>query len=383
LTPYAPQRFWLHALLGGLVIVVGGCDQARRPRASAAPSGLSQPGPVLRKGDRVAWVGSSSTRIGVWPRTVEFLLRTRHPELGLDFRRFGVPGATFRAGTEVLERWPDDYRPDVVFFNYGVNDAGTGREGLARFMDDMERCVAAARVRGARVVLVTPQAADVRRSGPGAAARRTLYAETMLAHGRGKGWTVIDVHHPLDALQRAGHRENPGFSILRDSIHLTRPAYVAWGFFLFDRLDLPFVRSTATLTSEGQITATENCTISDVEAGPDTLSFTRADTVLPILPPGPLPPRYSVPLEAHSRYLLAVTGLQPGEYEIRCEGYPIGTAGAHALALGVNLNTLLLDRDREAPWSALAEAIWEGRMLELIGRTRWRFVVRKRQKGEK
>jgi len=370
-------------LLGGLAIVGGGCGQARRPQASAAPAGLPQPGPVLRKGDRVAWVGSSSTRIGVWPRTVEFLLRTRHPELAIDFRRFGTPGATFRKGTDELKRWPDDYRPDVVFFNYGVNDAGTGREGLARFMEDMERCVATARARGARVVLVTPQAADVRRSGPGAAARRTLYAEMMLAHGRGKGWTVIDVHHPLDALQRAGQREERGFSILRDSIHLTRPAYVAWGFFLFDRLDLPFVRSAAALTSEGQVTATENCTISDVEAGPDTLSFTRDDAALPILPPGPLPPRSPVPLEAHSRYLLAVTGLPPGEYEIRCEGYPIGTAGAHALALGVNLNTLLLDGGREAPWAELAGAIWEGRMLERVGRTRWRFVVARRPRGER
>ena len=43
--------------------------------------------------DRVAWVGSSSTRIGVWPKTVEFLLRTRHPELRLTFSRHTTAAA--------------------------------------------------------------------------------------------------------------------------------------------------------------------------------------------------------------------------------------------------------------------------------------------------
>jgi len=47
----------------------------------AAPA-AAEPQPVpfpFKKGDRVAWVGSSSTAIGVWPKTMEFLLRTRHP----------------------------------------------------------------------------------------------------------------------------------------------------------------------------------------------------------------------------------------------------------------------------------------------------------------
>src|SRR5262249_2211595 len=154
--------------------------------------------------------------------------------------------------------------------------------------------------------------------------------------------------------------------------------YVAWGFFLFDRLDLPFVRSAATLTSGGRVTAAENCAIRDVEVGRGVLAFTRADDVLPILPPGPLPPRSAVPLEAHSRYLVAVTGLDPGEYEIRCEGRPVGSVTAPARAGGVNLNSLLLDGGREAPWAGLARAIWEGRLAERVGRTRWRFEVRRR-----
>jgi lysophospholipase L1-like esterase len=353
------------------------CGLSLCARAPAAPPEASGPRCLLEKGDRVAWIGSSSTRIGVWPRTVEFLLRTRHPDLDLRFRRFTTGAGTFATGLEHLDEWLDDFRPTVVFFNYGGNDAAAGPEGLPGFKDIMEGCVAKARARGARVVLITPQAADVRKSGALAAARRTLYAETMLAHGRGRGWTVLDIHHPLDAMQKANERDDPSYTILKDTIHLTDAAYVGWGFLLYDRLELPFVRGAATLEAGGRVTATEGCSIQDVETGPDLLSFTRLDEVLPILPPGPLPPRLSAPLEAHSRYLLTVTGLDPGEYEIRCDGRPIGVADAAALAVGVNLNSLLLDGGREAPWAELSQSIWDGRMPEGIGPTRWRFEVRK------
>jgi lysophospholipase L1-like esterase len=245
--PLAPLRF---AVLLALGFVLGNWPHA--PMA-AAPAGSPAEGALIRQGDRIAWVGSSSTRIGVWTRTVEFLLRTRHPGLKLEFRRFTTGGGTFATGLEHLEGWLDDFRPTVVVFNYGGNDAGAGREGLDRFKDNMERCVAQARERGARVILVTPQAADTRKSGAEAAARRTLYAETMLAFGRERGWTVIDIHHPLEAMQRANQRDDPAYTILKDKIHLTYAAYVGWGYLFYDRLDLPFARSDAALTAGGRV----------------------------------------------------------------------------------------------------------------------------------
>ncbi len=370
----ARGRSWLVVLPGILTACAAAIGS---PQALAAPPEASAPKFLFQKGDRVAWVGSSSTRIGVWPRTMEFLLRTRHPGLDLEFTSYGVPGGTFRTGVQRLDGWMNEFQPSVVFLNYGGNDAGSGKSGLPGFKQNMSRCVAKVEARGARVVLITPQAADARRSGPAAAARRTLYAETMLGYGRGRGWTVVDVHHPLGAMQAAGQKADPNYSILRDSIHLTPAAYVGWGFLLYDRLDLPFVRDEAVLTADGQVTWTENCEIHDIRSRDGVLSFTRADVVLPVLPPGPLPPRLSVPLEDHSRYLLKVTGLSPGDYEILCEGRSIGVASFASLSVGLNLNTLLLDGHQEPPWAALARAVWDGQRLDEIGRTRWRFEVRK------
>ena len=64
------------------------------------------------------------------------------PATSSEFDRFTTGGGTFATGLEHLEAWLDDFRPTVVVFNYGGNDAGGGREGLARFKDNMERSVA-------------------------------------------------------------------------------------------------------------------------------------------------------------------------------------------------------------------------------------------------
>ena len=347
------------------------------PPPPAAHATTEAPPTVFRAGDRVAWIGSSSTRIGVWTRTVEFLLRTRHPELGLKFHRSSTGGGTFATGRENLDRWLAEFPPTVVVFNYGGNDANAGREGLPQFLENLDACVAKVREAGARVVLVTPQAADVRKSGVMPAALRTLYAETILDAGRKRKLTAIDVHYPTYVLQTAGQRDDPKYSILKDRIHLTDPAYIAWGYFFYDRLELPVSRSDAVLTAGGKVVAAEGCTLGDVAARDDGLSFTRRDAVLPILPPGPLPPRGPVPLEARSRYLLTVTDLPAGDYAITCEGHPVGTASAEALKLGVNLNSLLLDQGNAAPWAELTRQVWDGKGLDRIGHTAWRFEVRR------
>ena len=127
------------ARLRAALLLALGLAAGIRPLSPAAdpPPATAPPGASFRQGDRIAWVGSSSTRIGVWTGTVEFLLRTRHPGLGLRFRRFSTGGGTFATGLEHLGGWLDEFRPTVVVFNYCGNDAGAGRRGLARFIDDM------------------------------------------------------------------------------------------------------------------------------------------------------------------------------------------------------------------------------------------------------
>jgi lysophospholipase L1-like esterase len=310
---------------------------------------------------------------------MEFLLRTRHPELQLQFKKFSTGGGTFATGLKNLDKWLPDFQPTVVFFNYGSNDAGAGEKGLAQLKENIVQCVAKVEKTKARVLFTTFQAADVRKSGEAPAARRKLYAETLLAFCKEKQWPIVDVFHALDRLQQNAQKENDKYTMLRDSIHLTDPAYIAWGYFLYDGLHLPGGDTALALTADGKITAATRCKADGIVAKNGELHFVRQDEVLPILPPGTLPPRKYVPLEKCSDYHLQVSGLAKGNYEIQWEGKSLGTTSADALGRGINLNTLLLDSGTAAPWEGLSKQIWAGKDLDQIGKTRWTFRISRMQ----
>jgi hypothetical protein len=95
--------------------------------------------------------------------------------------------------------------------------------------------------------------------------------------------------------------------------------------------------------------------------------------------------------------MLTVGGLTEGPYNVSCEGKPIGTCDAKALAAGVNLNSLLLESKNPAPWAALADELYKACAHKLllaspdqhadpftkIGATHWRFEIKKSIAGEK
>jgi lysophospholipase L1-like esterase len=332
----------------------------------------------FQEGDHLVIMGSSSTGIGIWPKTIQFLLTTRHPELKVRSTRHTA--GTFGQALEKIDQWLIDSKPTIVLFNFGGNDANAGEKGLPGFKANIDKIAAKVKEAGARPILMTHQSGDVRKAGKDPLARRKLYAEEMIAHAKEKNWPVIDTHHPLEDLQTAGQKDDEAYTILSDSIHLTEPAYIAWGYYLYERCNPPARESAATLTAKGEVTASTRCKIGDVKVEPDGLTFTRADEVLPILPPIALPPRRHVPLEKFSQYLLKVTGLPEGAYEIRVEGKPVGAVDAKALAEGVNLNSVLLDSKNPAPWEALAKDLWAGKAVDQVGKTSWKFQVQRQPK---
>src|SRR5213078_3987511 len=97
--------------------------------------------------------------------------------------------------------------------------AGAGVKGLPQFKENIEKCVDKVKMLGARPILMAHQAADPRKSGAQPAANRKLYAEELIAFAKEKGWPVIDTHHPLQALQDGGQKEDEQYTILKDNIH--------------------------------------------------------------------------------------------------------------------------------------------------------------------
>jgi lysophospholipase L1-like esterase len=361
----------------------------------------------FKENDTVAIAGSSSTRIGVWCATLEFLLRTRHPELKLNFSRQTSGGGTFATGLKKLPEWLPTVKPNVVLFNYGGNDATPGVKGLPQFKQNIKQCADLVKSVGSKVIVLTPQSADNRMAKPGAPALRKIFSYNMVEFCQQNQIDAVDTHSPLENLQKQMQAENDDFTINIDIIHLTHSSYVAWGYYLYERLTPPAAESVAEISADGKIGALTHCKISNVQADANGVSFTRADEILPILPPNPLPgldaatakkfepkgpkpqiafikehgwelpSRKYVPLEENSKYLLKVTGLSEGSYDIFCEGKPVGRVNSTQLDSGVNLNSVLLDSKNAAPWDALARELWAGKGLSQIGSTQWQFNVRR------
>jgi lysophospholipase L1-like esterase len=366
----------------------------------------------LKEGDRILWYGSSSTAIGVWPRTMEFLLNTRHPELKLTFVRRGVGGSSFVKALKEMDDVYEKAQPTIVFYNFGANDAVQGEKGLPDFLKQMGDSVQKVHEHHARVLLICPQPGDENVAG-----KRNdfleLYAREMLAYGRREQVDVVDTYTPLDRMLHYTQNDLADYTFNKDRIHLTDSGYVAWGLFLYEGLHAPEAESSATLDANGSVIATARCGISKVEAKDGALRFVREDAVLPLLPPNPipktkmtapnksllpvstpatspalsyaqahgseLPPRAHCPLEKHSRYLLKVTGLKDGAYAILVDGKPLGNVSAAQLAEGVNLNSVSLDSGHDAPWAELVQDIWNGKKLDKIGKTSFAFTVQPAQ----
>lgn len=364
----------------------------------------------FKKDDRVAWIGSSSTYLGTWPATMEFLLRSRHPELNLTFSRHSTGDGTFATGLLRLPDWLERSHPTLVFLNYGGNDGNLGKRYLDEFHKSLEACVRKTREFGATPILMTHQPGDPRYTGDMFNNRRAHYAADMLQFCAERKFPLVDIFHPLQKMFDQARLENPDYTINSDMIHLTDSAYVAWGFLLYDALNPLEIESRLELDwKKGMVLAAKNCSAEITAHDADVLTFQRVDAVLPILPPSPvpssrpnrgylsglsrtffsdepkfaleygqdLPSRSAVPLEAHSRYILKVNGLPLGQYELMCNDLSCGKASAEVFAAGVNLNSMLLDQNLPAPWNGLAQQLWEGARLEQLKGRALRFQLRR------
>src|SRR5262249_7594423 len=147
-----------------------------------------------------------------------------------------------------------------------------------------------------------------------------LYAQAIIDFGAQQGWRVLDTHHPLAEFYRATQRDDPAFVFTTYHSHLSPPGYMAWAFIQYGLLDPPAATSAVEITAGGKVVHATRCRISDIATRDGTLSFTRADEILPILPDVDLPMPEHAPLERHSRYLLTVTGLAAGGYDVLCDG---------------------------------------------------------------
>ena len=100
--------------------------------------------------------------------------------------------------------------------------------------------------------------------------------------------------------------------------------------------------SSATLTADGKVAATKGCKISDVAADGGKLAFTRVDEVgsWPVDPKSKAAAELLPKIHELSRWMLTVSDLPAGNYQVTIDGKPAATLTEKELANGWNMATV-------------------------------------------
>lgn len=327
---------------------------------------------AIHDGDTVVFLGDSITAARQYGKIIETYTLLRFPERKVRFINAGKGGETARGSLERLDKDVFGQGATLVTVAYGVNDIGWGfkadeahkQEYLKPLGDIVERC----KRHGVRPFICS---AAITAEDPDKAEQGFLQkmCDEGLALAKAKGAGTIDIQRSMRAVQRrmltANANEPDKAKQVRmhveDGVHLNTLGQMAMAFAMLKGLGAPAEVSTATIDARtAKVVVSESCRISQMQRRSDGVSFTRTDDRLPLnlSPLWLLEGRFIPYLDELNRYLLAVTNLAEGKYEVLAGERSLGSWNAKDLASGVNLASASADPWQPGgPWDGQGQAL--------------------------
>ncbi len=326
---------------------------------------------ALRDGDVVAFLGDSNTQWGRYPYIIEGYARTRYPGRRLSFYNSGVAGDTAiaayytRLQRDVLDRSP---RPNKVFIVFGLNDIDWGRaEGEWRkqleayFLQGIREIVATCLANGIQpYVLSYPTlekpAPELLAQDPWLASLAELneaedsplksLSRQAMEESLQQGAQVVDIQRSMRELAQGDPVTEVPLRHLRDGVHLNEYGHQLLAYSVLRVLGAPVEVSSLVLDAQGTVLDQRGTRAEAVEVGADGLAFTKVDEAFPFIQgfqigANPPPDMGSDPMRRLALDRLRITGLSPGNYEIKAGSYSVSPEGgftAQALADGIDLS---------------------------------------------
>lgn len=301
----------------------------------------------FRDGDRVVMMGDSITEQLLYSNYVETWVLTRFPAWDITFRNIGINGDTATGGNRRFERDVPPLKATAMTIDFGMNDggyAGFSEPHFKQYVNNLQGMADQARKNNIRVAWLTPQPFEKPDDGPAIqsyAGTLEKFAEGVKTVAAKNSGAFVDQFHPyLDMLNKA-RAENPKNRIGGgDPIHPGPPGQAGMASAILKGLNFPALVSSAEIDAKkNAVIKAEQCQISDIGNGTNGgIIFTRLDAALPFFPEQSRAILKWAPiLEDMNRYMLKVTGLKAGQYEVRLGGKKIAEYADTALAEGVNL----------------------------------------------
>jgi len=200
---------------------------------------------------RILFLGDSITYDGQYIEDIETYFVTRYPGRRFEFLNLGLPSETVSGLSEPghaggkfprpdlherLARVLQKTRPDLVFACYGMNDGiyePFSQEYFQKFQEGIRWLHQQVTASGAAIIHITPPvfdavAADARKKSDGKAASDSpydgynavldRYSDWLLSQ-RAAGWSVLDLHGPMNQWLADHRKSDPVFTYTRDGVH--------------------------------------------------------------------------------------------------------------------------------------------------------------------
>jgi len=341
--------------------------------AQTAPTD-SKPGEfALRDGDTVAFLGDSITAAQTYGKIIEEYTLLRYPERKIRFFNAGWGGDTAEGGLKRLQRDVIDRGATVVTVAYGVNDIGWGlwadEQHKQIYLDSIRGIVEACKAKGIRVYICSAAATGANPSKAEGDFLQTMCDEGM-AISRSMGEGSIDVLGAMRDIQKKIWKVNEATTDTKkkpitlhaaDTVHLNDSGHIAMAYVILKGLGAPADVSSVTLSAtDPKSVVAQGCTVSEVKVSPSKVEFVRLDQGLPLtLGLGGHVVFWFVPIPNElARYMLRITDLAPGKYEVKAEDRLVGTYSNERLAEGVNIgNATPSGWIPGGPWDSQSTAV--------------------------
>lgn len=311
------SRF-LFLIVGLLILIANG-----KARAQATPE------PLLKKGDRIVFLGGTFADQMRVQGYLEAQLSARASDLNLTFRNLAWPGDTLTLQPRPLnfgslEQHLTQQKADVIVACFGMSESFAGPKGVEKFERNWEaflKRLQSKKFNGKtppRIVMVSPIARELRDRRFGDVTRHNenlkLYVDAMQKIATKNKLRFVDLYQATSDL----YEETKAEYLTKNGLHLNAYGYWAVSHFLADGLTKDYKPARVEVDVAAKKISATGAKASDLKVEENAITFGLGDIALSL----PAPPEGA---EVHRslqkrRRMLILNNLKPGTYELKING---------------------------------------------------------------
>jgi lysophospholipase L1-like esterase len=330
--------------------------------------GQAQDNHPFKKGDRVAFDGNSITHGGHYHSYVWLYYMTHFPSRQIQIFNCGIGGDVVGDMYKRLDSDVFAKKPTVIFLTFGMNDAGyyeylkpnageLAAKSVTKSYHDYKKMEY--RLKGytqARKVIMSSSPFDetVKLKSavfPGKNRAMLRIDSFQEASARQNHWGFIDLNRPMTAINLREQRTNPSFTLEgQGRIHPDDDGHLVMAYLILKKQGLAgkYVADIDINAARKEVDKSENCSVSQLKASPDTLQFNYLARSLPYpvdtmvrgweeIKPASAALSVIPFMDDFDNERLVVKNLPGTKYLLTIDGNKIGTWSSESLEKGINL----------------------------------------------